>query len=174
MEHEGLLTVFVIVTALAVAIQAAILFAIYRSVSELIKAVARIDAAVHEHLNPLLAAVQALATAAREPVGTILSNLADISSVLRQRTHSADDVAAEVLNRARAEIVRADELVSGILLKLERAAEAAERGVLIPVREISALIAGFRKGLEFFVGQRRSSAPRERRQNAPQEEQLFI
>jgi len=174
MDHEGLLTVFVIVTALAVLMEAAVLFAIYRSLTRLIQAVGRIDASLKEHLNPVLAAVQAIATAAREPVGTILSNLADMSAVLRQRTHSADAVAAEVLNRARSEIVRADELVSGILLKVERASEVVERGVLIPIREISAIIAGFRKGFEFFVGRRRPPAPGERRQSAPQEEQLFI
>ncbi|HEY6292307.1 MAG TPA: hypothetical protein VI455_12220 [Terriglobia bacterium] len=174
MAHEGLLTVFVIVTALAVAMQAAILFAIYRSLSQLIKAVARIDAAFKEHLNPVLGSIQAIAAAAREPVGTILSNFAEISVVLRQRTLSADALAAEAINRARTEIIRVDELMSRIVLKVDRASEAVERGVLVPVREISAVMAGFRKGLEFFLGRRRPPARGERSPNTPHEEQLFI
>jgi hypothetical protein len=78
-------------------------------------------------------------------------------------------VAADVLERAKVDIARADELVTEILGRVERAAEAAERGVLGPVREISALIAGVREGLGYLFGRRRPAG-----QKRGSEEQLFI
>jgi methyl-accepting chemotaxis protein len=170
MAHEDVLTVFVIVTALAVVMQAAILYAIFQALRQLRDAVIRVDAGIQEHFHPLLRTLGNIAQAAREPVGSILANLADISGVLRDRTHAVDAVAGELVERFRAEAVRADELLTAALQKVQRATEAMERGVLTPIRELSALLAGVRSGVEFFLGRRR----RPKGERAPQEEELFI
>jgi len=170
MAHDGVFTFFVIVTALAVVIQAAILYAIYHALRELRDAVIRIDAGIKEHFHPLLRTLGSIVQMAREPVSIILANVAEISVVLRDRTRAVDAVAGEVLDRFREEVVRADELLTDVLRKVQRATEALERGVLAPVRELSALLAGVRRGFEFFLGKRRSSAGERSRQ----EEELFI
>jgi hypothetical protein len=79
-------------------------------------------------------------------------------------------VAGEVLDRFREEAVRADELLADVLQKMQRAADAVERGVLAPIRELSALLAGVRRGIEFFRGKRRPPVG----DRAQQEEELFI
>jgi hypothetical protein len=168
--HEGLLTAFVIVTALAVVIQAAILFAMYQALRELREAVIRIDAGIKEHLHPVLRSLGGMLTAAREPVSVVLSNVADISGVLRDRTHAADVLAAEVLDRFRAQVVRFDELLIGLTQKVQRAGDTVERSVLVPVREMSALLVGLRRGVEVFLGRPRRTAG----ERAKQEEELFI
>jgi hypothetical protein len=168
MAHEGLLTFFVIVTALAVLIQAAILYALYRALSQLLQGVIRIDAGLEQHMHPLLRSLSDVVAGAREPIGVTLANLAEISRVVRERTASTDVFLADVLDRARVEILRADRLIASSLEKMERASEAVERGVLVPVREVSALIAGVRRGFEFFLSRRRG------RSRSSQEEQLFI
>lgn len=168
MAHEGVLTFFVIVTSLAVVIQAAILYALYRALSQLLRGVIRIDAGLVEHVHPLLRSLSDVVAGAREPIGATLANLAEISRLVRERTASTDVFLADVLDRARVEILRADRLMAASLEKMERASEAVERGVLVPVREVSALIAGVRRGLEFFLSRRRG------RSRSSQEEQLFI
>jgi len=170
MANDGVLTAFVIVTALAVVIQAAILFAIFQALRQLREAVIRIQAGIQEHFYPALRSVSAVADAVREPVGVIVGNLADISGVLRERTRAADAVAAELVDRFREQLVHADELLTTTLEKIQGAVNAVERGVLGPVREVSALLAGVRRGLDFFLGRRRSPAGEGRRQ----EEELFI
>jgi hypothetical protein len=169
MAHEGLLTAFVIVTALAVVMQAAILYAMFRVLKVILWKTTQIESSIKEHLNPVLDSVCAVATATREPVSAILANLTEISGILRQRTVSVDAVAGEVLERVRVEAVRLDELLAGIFERMERVTEAAERGVLVPVREISAVIAGLRQGFAYFFTRQRQA----RRQRG-QEEQLFI
>ena len=170
MAHEGLFTFFVFLTALAVLMQAIVLYAMFRAVSRIFTAVARIDASVRDHLNPVLDSIHGITTEARAPVNNILTNLAEITKMFRDRAASADAVAAEMLERARAEIIKVDELLTGVLARMERTADAVERGVLVPVREISAVVAGIRRGLAYFFGRGRQQA----KARAPQEEELFI
>ncbi|HUI40667.1 MAG TPA: hypothetical protein VL523_01745 [Terriglobia bacterium] len=170
MEHEGLLTAFVIVTAVAVVIQVVILFAVTRALTQLVRTIAQIQASIEQDLHPLMRTLNALATSVQEPTRVILGNLSEVSTLLRQRAASADAVVADLLDRARGEIIRVDELFTVMLAKIERAADAVERGVLVPVREVSAVIAGFRRGLGFFLSRRRTAKP----ESALHEEQLFI
>ena len=168
MAHEGLLIFFIAVTSSAVVIQAGILYALYRALSELVRGVARIDAGLQQHVHPLLRSFTDAVASTREPISATLANLAEISRVVRDRTASTDVFLADTLDRARVEFQRADRLVAGALERMERASEAVERGVLVPVREVSALIAGIRRGLEFFLSRRSD------RSRSSQEEQLFI
>jgi len=170
MQHEGLLTLFVIVTAVAVVIQVVILYAVTRALTQLVRSVVQIQAGIEADLHPLMRSLNALAAGAQEPTRTILGNLSEITTLLRQRAASADAVVADLLDRAQSEIVRADELFSAMLAKMERAADAVERGVLGPVREVSAVLAGVRRGLEFFLGRRRAA----KSAGAQSEDDLFI
>jgi hypothetical protein len=170
MAHEDVLTAFVIVTALAVVIQAGILLAIFLSFRKLMSAISRVESLVKDHVNPLLDSAVNITNSAREPLKSTLANVTEMTNLLRQRTVSADAVVAEVLERVRAQTIRIDQLLTGVLGRAERAADAAERGVLAPVREISAVLAGVRRGLGYFFFQRRPAGqPR-----PSQEEELFI
>lgn len=170
MAHEDLLTAFVIVTALAVVMQAGLLLGMFLVSRRILSAAMRMESGIKDHLNPMVDSIHSVTTAAREPISTILSNLTEVTDLLRKRAVSADAVAAELLERARVDVVRVDELFAGILGRVERAAESAERGVLGPVREISALVAGIRRGFGYFFS-RQGPAGRRR---GPDEEQLFV
>src|SRR5580698_2121678 len=100
MAHEGLLTVFVIVTALAVVMQAAVLYAMFRVLKLMFGTVQRIDSDFKNHINPMLDSVRAVTTAAREPMSAILANLNEVTVLLRRRAVDADALAADVLERA--------------------------------------------------------------------------
>ena len=170
MTHEVVLTVFVIVTALAVVMQAAILFGMYRSLQVMHSKISGIESGMKDHVNPVLDSLHAIINTSREPLNAILANMTEVTGLLRQRAASADAVAAEAIERARVEIIRVDELLAGILGRMERVADAAERGVLAPLREVSALIAGVRRGVGFFFARQRKAG----QQAAPQHEELFI
>jgi uncharacterized protein YoxC len=170
MAHEGLLTLFVIVTAVAVVVQVVILYSVTRAITQLVRTMGQIQEGVERDLSPLLRNLNALAAGSQEPVRAILRNLSEVTALVRERAASADAVVADLLDRTRIEIDRVDLLFRGMLARLERAADAVESGVLRPVRELSAVVAGARAAIEFFTRRRRTPKP----ERAPQEEQLFI
>ena len=78
--------------------------------------------------------------------------------------------AADLLDRTRLQIIRIDQMVTGMVEKAQSTAGVVEQNVMTPVHEVSALIAGVRKGLEFLFARRRSAAVSE----STQDEQMFI
>lgn len=125
---------------------------------------------VMRRIDPLTQSAQEVINNSREPLRTITANLAEISTILRNRTSSADQVAAELLERSHGQIVRVDRMVTELVEKVETTANAVQKGVLAPVHEISAVVKGLRSGLEFLFSHRRVTNVSE----ATQDEQLFI
>jgi hypothetical protein len=174
MQHDTLLTVFVIVAAVAIVMQMLVMAGIYFALRDLRRDLDGIQAATKQRLDVLSLRVTEFVSVSREPVRNIAANLADISRTLRERTTQLDGVLADFLERSRLQIIRIDQLVSGLVDKAESTAGAVEsvveKKVVAPVQEVAAVIAGVRKGLEFLFARRRSAAVSE----TTQDEQMFI
>jgi len=169
--HDWILTIFVALTAIAMITVAGVLVAMARVVTRLAESAEKMLGAFETDIRPVIRDMGELMKVMRESGVKILNNLAATSDLLHARAQTADALAAEVIERARAEVIRADHFITGSLEMMERATEAVERGVMVPVREMTALMAGLREGLAFFFRRRRPAPARE---GAPAEEQLFI
>jgi hypothetical protein len=170
MDQNPVLTVFVIITALAFVAQAGILYGIYRVVTGSRRDFDVLRTELKNRVEPLALTLTEIVTNSKEPVRNITSNLADISRILRQRTDHVDSVVAELTDRSRLQVLRIDQMVTELVQKAQSTADVVERGIIAPVSEVSALIKGVRAGLEFLVGRRRSSRVGE----VAQDEQMFI
>jgi len=170
MEQTTGLTVAIILVAIAVLMQASAMLGIWLAVRKVPGQIETMRADVKQRMDPLTQSALEIVNNSREPLRTITANLAEISSLLRDRTASADQVAAELLDKSRAQIVRVDRMVSELVEKVETTADAVQKGVLGPVQEISAVVKGVRSGLEFLFSRRRVTNVSE----ATQDEQLFI
>ncbi|HEV2425437.1 MAG TPA: hypothetical protein VGZ29_11480 [Terriglobia bacterium] len=168
--HDWIQTVFIVLSGIAMMTMAGVLVAAARVVTRMAQNAERMTGAFENDIKPVIRDVGELIKVTHESTTKILNNLAAISDLLRARAQSADALAADVIERARAEVIRADQFINGSLEMMTRVTEAAEQGVMVPLREITALVAGVRQGVAFFFGRR--SAPA--RDGAPVEEQLFI
>ncbi len=170
MYHDAILTVFVIIAALAFVAQAAVMYGLRHTLENLGREVERIHADIKQDLEPLARCATDILTASREPIQRMATNFAEISQILRERAGAADALLAEVLDRTRTQIIRVDQLVSGLVGKVDAAADAVQRSVLSPVREVSAVAAGVRTALEFLRSRRRAPSVSQ----ATQDEEMFI
>jgi methyl-accepting chemotaxis protein len=170
MEHNAGLTIALILVAVAVLMQAGTMLGIWLAIRKIPDQIEAVRADVKQRLDPLAQSVTEIVSNAREPLRTITSNLADISKMLRERTADADALVAELVDKSRAQVIRVDEMVSDLVRKVETTSDAMQRGVLAPMQEVSAVIAGMRAGLEFLFTRRRTTSVSE----AAQDEQLFI
>jgi hypothetical protein len=171
MTHDTVLTIFVMIAALALAGQAAVMLGLYIRLRNVPTQIENIRRDIEQRVDPIARAVSEILSSSREPVRTITSNLAEISRLLRERATSVDLVVADALEKSRAQIVRVDRLITDLTQKVETTADVVARGVVAPAQEVSAVVAGVRTGLEvLFSGKRRKS---NLNQAAPDEE-LFI
>ena len=170
MEQNTGLTVALILVAIAVLMQAGAMMGIWLAVRKVPGQIETVRSDVKQRIDPLAQSVLEIVNNSREPLRTISANLAEISTMLRNRTSNADQVAAELLDKSRTQIVRVDRMVTDLVERVETTADAVQKGVLGPVSEISAVVKGVRSGLEFLFSRRRVTNVSE----ATQDEQLFI
>jgi hypothetical protein len=162
--------VALILVAIAVLMQAGAMLGIWLAVRKVPGQIESVRSEVKQRLDPLAQSILQIVNNSREPLLTITANLAEISQILRVRTTDADQVAAELLDKSRSQIVRVDRMVSELVAKVESTADSVQKGVLGPIHEVSAVVKGVRSGLEFLFTRRRVTNVSE----ATQDEQLFI
>ncbi len=170
MEQNAGLIIALILVALAVLMQAGAMIGIWLAMRKIPAQIEAVRAEVMQRLDPLAQSVTEIVSNAREPLRTITSNLADISKMLRERTADVDGLVADLVDKSRSQVIRVDQMVSDLVKKVETTSDAVQRGVLAPMQEVSAVIAGMRAGLEFLFSRRRTTSVSE----AAQDEQLFI
>ena len=159
-----------ILVAIAVLLQAVAMLGmwlLFRRIPEQIEGV-RND--IKQRLDPLTQSALEIVDNSREPLRTISSNLVEISRMLHERTTNMDALMADAIDKTRLQIIRVDQMVSDLVVKVENTADAVQRGVLGPINEVNALVKGVKSGLEFLFTRRRVTNVSE----ATQDEQLFI
>jgi hypothetical protein len=172
---ENLTLVFIAVTAAAVVLQAFILVFMYLSMR---KSSARMEAVALEvkaKAVPALETAQAMLTELRPKLSVIADNLMETTISVRSQVERMDATVSDAVDRARLQVIRADELLSRTLDRVEETSDMVHKTVVSPVRQFSGLIQGVTAGIEFLLGGRgrRNGGSRESRRPVPQDE-MFI
>ena len=124
--------------------------------------------------GPVLRTAREMLTESKEKIGLVSQNLIDISELTKQQVTRFDGVMTDVSERLRLQVIRLDELVSTTVARVEETTEMVQNGVVKPIRELSAVLAGVRTGVEYLLRRNRSRGGRATPGRATQEEELFI
>jgi hypothetical protein len=162
-----LLIVFIVVTALAVVIQAGILVSMYVALRKTSGKVELLAEEVRTKVIPTAELAHSMITELRPKLLTVADNVSASSTVLRTQLERLDATLTDIVDRTRLQVIRADEFVNNTMDKLEETRDAVQRTVVSPVRQLSGIMHGLSVGLEAFLGRRRERA------NAAQDE-MFI
>ena len=76
----------------------------------------------------------------------------------------------DVVDRARLQVIRADELLSRTLDRVEQTTDLVHKTVVSPVRQVSGLFQGVMAGMEFFF----SGRNRQRGRSPDAQDEMFI
>ena len=112
---ETLMIVFIIVTTAAVVIQMGVLVALYIGVKRSSARMEALAVEVHARALPTLDMAHKLVQESRPKVDAILTNLAATSMMIREELERIDVSITDVVDRARLQVIRVDELVSRTL-----------------------------------------------------------
>ncbi len=168
--NETLLTVFIAVTAVAVVIQMAILAALYfttRKTSARVEALAK---QVEEKALPALTMANEMLVDAKPKLKTILDNMMVTTTTVREQAERLNVTLSDIVDRTRLQVIRADELVSRTMDRVEETTEAVHHVVLSPVRQLSAMMTGLMAGIGEYVGGRKVR----RQERAVPQDEMFI
>ena len=166
---NNLLTIFIVVTAFAVVLQAAILAGMYFAMRKTSAKVESLAEEVKTKVLPTAELAHSMMTELRPKIATVVDNVSVSTTVMRTQMERVDATLTDIIDRTRLQVIRADEFVNSTMDKLEETREAVQRTVVSPVRHISGLMHGVTAGFEAFFGRKRDRNS----VNVPQDE-MFI
>ncbi|MDD5544649.1 MAG: hypothetical protein PHX83_15895 [Acidobacteriia bacterium] len=173
MNNEAFASVFVIVVTLAILMQAGVLYAIYKSLSRLNVEVREARQSFENTKEPLFSDLKLLLNQSIELVGNlnrISSDFSKVASTARNQVEKFDGLVSETADMARQHVHRLDGLVGGAIDSIERTSRAVQDNILVPVREVSAVIKGVKMGLDFLTSKRQPPSV----DKSAQDEAMFI
>jgi hypothetical protein len=170
---ENLLIIFIVITGLAVVIQAGVLIALYLTISRSSGRVEAIASDLHKRALPALDAAGELLSNSRPKLEQVSENLAAATTALRAQIERADATITDVIDRTRLQVIRVDEMVTRTLDRVEETTEVVQHTVVSPVKQLAGIISGLSVGAKAFFATRRSSG-RTGDKSEMEDEELFI
>jgi len=171
--HDTLLILFIAIAALAIALQAGVLFALYKAVVQSSARMEAIATRIEQQTTPVLATAHAILDDARPKVAEITSNLAASTATVRAHVSQVAEATGEIVERARMQAARLDDMISSTADKIENTTEFLQNSVLGPVRRVQGIVQALSAGLSFFRNARNRSQARQAAR-APEDEEMFI
>jgi hypothetical protein len=169
-----LLITFIAVTAAAVVLQAGVLIALYLSVRKSSTKMETLAEEMKSKALPALETAQAVLTELRPKLQVISDNLMETTALVRAEVERVDAAVSDVTDRARLQIIRADELLSRTLDRVEQTSELVNKTVVSPVRQVSGIIQGVTAGFEFLLGNRKRRNGNHRGARPVPQDEMFI
>lgn len=149
------LKVFVAVTAGAVVLQAMIMVALYLAVRKSTAKVESIADELKTKALPTMDSVQSFLVEARPKIDNITTNVSESTTLVRNRLARIDATLTDALDRTRLQVIRADELLSRTMDRVEETSDVVHKTVMSPLRQVNGLMAAISTGVEVFLGQKR-------------------
>lgn len=170
MDHDTLIAVFVVIAAIAIVIQAAILLGFYLIVRRIHNQISEIGREAKQNMDRVVAAIMEIIAGSREPLKAVTANVAEMSRIVRERTGLLDEALGDWTEKTRLQVQRIDQLVSGFIERADRTANTFQRNIVGPLQEVGAIFKGIQSGLDFFFSRRQPSTARE----PTHDEEMFI
>jgi alpha-N-acetylglucosamine transferase len=167
MDQQTLLvimTVFVTVSAIALLIQAGLLFGIYKS-----------SRAMQENIQRLMPKVEALVESSRVTVddsrrliNEVTTKANEILDLARKQLERVDEVLEDASSRARVQFDRIELVLDDTMTRVQETVAMVQRGILKPLKEIQGITTGIRAAINFLTRGRRDPL------RATADEEMFI
>jgi hypothetical protein len=169
--------VFVVVTALAVVLQAIVLIALFLTLRRTAEQVERTVSDLDTKLTPLITRVQILVEDVSPRITGIVADASDITRMARGEAQKVDRILNEALERLRMQLIHVDHILTGAMEAVEEAGSRLRQSVWGPVMRATAIVRGVQAGVEFIRSARQQKRGRVdpiERVSEQQDEGMFI
>ena len=158
------MTAFVIIAAVALIIQAAMLAGIYKA-----------SRGMQENVQRLLPKIEGVLDTSRKTIEDSRKQIADITAktseildTTRQQVHRIDEFLNDAAARARVQMDRAEMVLDDAMVRTQRTVALVEGGVIKPIVQIQGVAAGIKTALTFLLRGRPNP------EDAHSDEEMFI
>ena len=160
-----IMTVFVIVSAVALVLQFVMLFGVYRSVK-----------AIHEKISPLIPRTQSVLDAAertieqsRKNILEITAKANDVMDITRSQMGKVEETLGDMTSRLKVQMERIELVLDDSMSRVHETVATVHNGIMKPVREVTGVATGIRAAVAHLMRGGRPSVAQ-----ATSDEEMFI
>ncbi|HET7183730.1 MAG TPA: hypothetical protein VFI82_03540 [Terriglobales bacterium] len=151
---ETRFTVLLVEIGVALALQLGILLAILATVKKSSARMQSLAEEVQRRALPTLEAAQSLIQTTKPKIEELVADAAASTATIRAQVERLDATVSDVIDRTRLHVIRADEIVTRTMDRVEETTDIVHHTVISPVRQIAAVVQGFTAGLGTLMGRR--------------------
>jgi hypothetical protein len=163
--------IFIVIAAVAIVIQMAILTAMFFQMKAAIEKFTVITTDVKMRVDPILLRINRILEDSEDRIASIMGDSAEITRLARGQAQKIDRVFTDSLERLRVQVIRADQILTGALEVIEDTGTKVRKTLWAPVQQVSAVLKGVKVGIDVLRG---VQGRRSESDGAPQDEELFI
>ena len=168
---SGWVQAFIVIAAVAIVIQMAILLGMFFQVRTAIEQFTRIATDLQNRIDPILLRTNRILEDSEDRVASIMGDAAEITRVARGSAQKIDRVFTDAVERLRVQIIRADHILTGTLEVVEEYGAKFKRTLWTPIQQASAILKGMKVAVDMLRGQQNR---RPEPDAATADEELFI
>lgn len=168
MNQDLLLAVmafFVVIAAIALVIQAGLLFGIYKTT----KALQSQALSVMPQVKSILTKAETTIDESRKNIVEITTKANEMMDIGKTQLVKLDSVLTDASSRAKVQLERAEMVVDDTVSRVHQSVTSVHNGILKPVREIQGIATGVRAAVDHFIRGGRPSVAQ-----ATQDDEMFI
>lgn len=166
--------VFVVIAAIAIVFQAAILSAMFFQMRRTLDKLDRVTTDLQTRITPVINRVQAVLDDAQPKISELLTDASHVVYLARGQAQKIDRIITDASDRLRGQLVHADRILTGAMEAVEDAGSQLRNSIWKPMHKASALMQGIRVGLDVLRARRTGRPVTSSDGAAEQEEELFI
>src|SRR5277367_1515557 len=170
---SGWVQAFIIIAAVAIVVQMAILVAMFVQLKMSMQEFTRIANDLQGRIDPILLRVNRILEDSEGRISSVMGDTAEITRLARGQAQKVDRVFTEALERLRIQVIRADQILPGALEVVDEAGTKFRNTLWGPIRQASAVMKGIKVGLDMLRRQQ-NNKPEAESDPVSQDEELFI
>jgi hypothetical protein len=170
---SGWIQAFIIIAAIAIVVQMAVLVAMFVQLKMSMQEFTRIANDLQGRVDPILLRVNRILEDSEGRISSVMGDTAEITRLARGQAQKVDRVFTEALERLRIQVIRADQILTGALEVVDEAGTKFRNTLWGPIRQASAVMKGIKVGLDMLRRQHNNKREPDA-DSVSQDEELFI
>src|SRR5580658_8944635 len=150
---SGWVQAFIIIAAVAIVVQMAILVAMFVQLKMSMQEFTRIANDLQGRVDPILLRVNRILEDSEERISSVMGDAAEITRLARGQAQKMDRIFTETIERLRIQVIRADQILTGALEVVDEAGTKFRNTLWGPIRQASAVMKGIKVGLDILRNQ---------------------
>jgi hypothetical protein len=168
---SGWVEAFIVVAAIAIVIQMAILLAMLLTLKNSLEHFTRLSTDLQGRIDPILTRVNRILEDSEGRISSVMGDTAEITRIARGQAQKIDRVFTDTIERLQIQVIRADQILTGAMEVVDEAGTKFRNTLWGPIRQASAVMKGIKVGLDML---RRQQGGVVESDVASQDEELFI